>query len=252
MYIDSWNTQGLKHPGHIDANLFDTSDAAKTAKILGTRVSLDLPDIIMLQEAGNLISDTAIDSGYLTSHNTTYYETSFELKGKHYFGFYCPFRDFSRCSMLIAFDTAIWNLKTNFNIIVPNNDVRPCQCLHLIHKGTNLGLIASNIHLPSGQPTFASLVLKYFVSQLNNIFYNIDIPIVIGGDFNIDKPGLPDTLGHSFRFISPSSPTQRSGGILDHFLVNEYIPSSADIAFNSQVQDGDGSSDHALIRLHIH
>lgn len=223
MKIVSWNCQGLKLSEGVRA-----------------LVSSEKPDILTLQECGNL-------KGTSIKFDSSKTELNPLIVGEwqDYLVFYYPWRNFSRCSMASFVKNDLECKSPYYYIDVlsdpedkradstedksdksENSDelrkgLRAALCVEV--KDRDHSYLICNIHLLSGQPAFARKVgYKY----LDTLSYNPFMIMI--GDFNTE-PHQWKSLKSMLRLVNSGVATHESGSELDYMITNIHNRISASV-----------------------
>lgn len=254
MRIISWNSQG---------------DAFGFGKVRNLIVKYD-PDVICLQECGRLLGVENFEKDSRVKYKLYNFGTF--SRDRFYHVFYYPWRNGCRCSMatLIKADYEIKDVRLIFNrnfylntgsilrnlnlysFMTEDGDdisdldttgrkgLRPMLQTVIYISGCDKDSISvNNVHLPSGCPTLAKGVAKYFFDYCRG-YYSY---VVMIGDMNIPS-FMWRRENPRYQMIAPDTKTHRYGNILDYAFTDlKYATIEADSDFRS--------SDHLAVILDL-
>lgn len=217
------------------------------------------PDIICLQECGNIWGTSVKFSNCIDNQINRGTFTYDEYEGPEYSVFYYPWNGACRCSMAVMvnskFNVSDYSLISLYfqkeddsyeDIISETTDMRGDEDyveerkglrsmlrVNIRHEDDDISI--NNVHLPSGRSSFARKVGYEFI---DDCFNNCSRNIIIIGDMNT----LPDSwrYPYSLRVTAPTIYTHTCGKILDYMFTNMsklYV----------EVDDDFHSSDHLAV-----
>lgn len=242
--IATWNTQG---------NAFAEGKINRLIRIYD-------PDIICLQECGNLLSRRDMFPRFIAKspiNHGTYKSGSF--RGKEFNVFYYPWNGACRCSMAIMvktkFNISNYSLVSFFgqreetsyndnfsetsasheeeNYVKARMGIRSMLRVNIEYMNDEISI--NNVHLPSGCPSFARKVGYTFI---DDCFKRFPRNIIIVGDMN--TPPELWRYPYSLRVSAPNDRTHSGGNTLDYMITNMH-------KLNVKVDDKFNSSDHLAV-----
>lgn len=242
--VATWNTQGNAFADGKINHLIGTYD----------------PDIICLQECGNLAATSVVFPGRPSGSRIICGTFRPDAYGSiEYNVFYYPWRGGCRCSMAVMTKSGFRVAGSSLVDFHGNDDggdaddpvsettggrddeghmeertgLRAMMRVNIEHMGDEISI--NNVHLPAGRPAFAR---KVGYALIDDCFNKCPRNIVIAGDMNT----LPDSWRqpHSRRISAPDSLTHECGGTLDYMFTNMHV-------LHVDVDDGFRSSDHLAV-----